>query len=149
AARREQPFMIATYVVPLLGSIAALVLFPYLPFGRVELTLCVSLYVITLLGIEVGYHRLFSHRSFEASPATRALLAIAGSMAAQGPPLRWAGVHLIHHDHSDRPGDPHSPHCRQDQRLGLIRGLWNGSFGWLFVEGSWLGLDISKYPQHL
>lgn len=149
AARRERPFMVATYLLPLLGSVAAVVLFPYLPFGWVELALCVCLYLVTLLGVEVGYHRLFTHRSFEASPALRAFLAIAGSMAAEGPPIRWAAVHRVHHDHSDCPGDPHSPHCRDDQRLGRLRGLWNGSFGWLFVEGSWLGLDLTHYPKHL
>jgi stearoyl-CoA desaturase (Delta-9 desaturase) len=148
-ARRERPFMTATYILPLLGTIAAVAWFDRLPFGWIEAGLCVCFYVLTMLGIEVGYHRLFAHRSFEAPAVTRGFLAIAGSMAAQGPPIRWAAVHRAHHEHSDRPGDPHSPRWRGQERLGLIRGLWNGSFGWLFVKGSWLGLDLARYPRHL
>jgi stearoyl-CoA desaturase (delta-9 desaturase) len=107
--------MVATYILPLLGTMAALASIRHLPVGWIEAALCVSFYLITMLGLEAGYHRLFTHQSFEATSAMRAFLAVAGSMAAQGPPLRWVTVHRIHHEHSDRHGDPHSPHCRDDQ----------------------------------
>lgn len=148
-ARRELPYMVATYALPVLGAVAAIGFFDVLPFGWIELSLLAVMYSITMLGVEGGYHRLFTHRSFRAGAAVRAAFAIAGSMTAQGPVIRWAAVHRLHHDRSDEENDPHSPYIVRDRRVGLLRGLWNSSFGWLFVEGSWLGLDIRSYPQDL
>jgi stearoyl-CoA desaturase (Delta-9 desaturase) len=61
------------------------------------------------VGVSVGLHRCFSHRSFEAKPALRAALGVLGNMAAQGPVLYWVSLHRLHHAASDQPGDPHSP----------------------------------------
>ena len=68
-------------------------------------------YPLTGLGITVGYHRLFTHRSFKTSRPVRAILAVLGSMAVEGSAIEWAATHRKHHRFSDLPGDPHSPHA--------------------------------------
>ncbi len=91
------------------------------------------LYTLTGLGITVGYHRLFTHRSFKTSRPVRALLAVLGSMAVEGPLTEWVATHRKHHSFSDQPGDPHSPHtdCGPGWR-GAIRGLGHAHVGWMF-----------------
>jgi stearoyl-CoA desaturase (Delta-9 desaturase) len=89
-------------------------------------------YSITMFGITVGFHRLLTHRAFETPGWLRTLFAIAGSMAAQGPPLYWVCNHRVHHRHSDKPGDPHSPYVRGQQRLRGLVGIWHAHAGWAF-----------------
>ena len=75
-------------------------------------------------GITVGYHRLFTHRSFKTTRAVRALLAVLGSMAVEGPVIEWVATHRKHHRFSDQPGDPHSPHVDHAPGWrGALRGL--------------------------
>ena len=70
----------------------------------------VALWVVTAgLGVCVGYHRLLTHRSFETHAWMKRLLTLIGTLAVQGGPSVWVGTHRLHHQHSDRPGDPHSP----------------------------------------
>jgi stearoyl-CoA desaturase (Delta-9 desaturase) len=79
----------------------------------------------------VGFHRLFTHRSFEAGPALRALFAVAGSMAVQGSVIEWVATHRRHHAYADAYGDPHSPHLVEAPGLrGVARGLWHAHVGW-------------------
>jgi stearoyl-CoA desaturase (delta-9 desaturase) len=92
-------------------------------------------YVLTGLGVTVGFHRLFTHRSFKAKPAVRAVLAILGSAAIEGPVISWVADHRKHHAFSDRPGDPHSPHVDHGVGwLGALRGLAHAHVGWLFIH---------------
>lgn len=90
-------------------------------------------YTLTGWGITVGYHRLFTHRSFKTTRSMRALLAVLGSMAVEGPVLEWVATHRKHHRFSDHAGDPHSPHI-DDARgwRGTLRGLWHAHVGWMF-----------------
>ena len=98
--------------VPLAGVVAAAVLaWGYGLFGWVDLGLLVGMYVLAMLGITVGFHRLFTHRAFEAAKPVQFVLGVLGSMTFQGPLLEWVGRHRLHHQHSDRDGDPHSPHA--------------------------------------
>jgi stearoyl-CoA desaturase (delta-9 desaturase) len=90
------------------------------------------MYGITVIGIDVGLHRLVAHRAFQTTSAVRACLCILGSMAAQGPVLFWVAIHRRHHALSDQPGDPHSPHLEGDGLRGTLRGLWHAHTGWLF-----------------
>jgi stearoyl-CoA desaturase (delta-9 desaturase) len=91
------------------------------------------LYVLTGLGVTVGFHRLFTHRSFKAPPAVRAILAVLGSAAIEGPVISWVADHRKHHAFSDRPGDPHSPHVDHGVGWkGALRGLLHAHVGWLF-----------------
>jgi stearoyl-CoA desaturase (delta-9 desaturase) len=90
-------------------------------------------YVLTGLGVTVGFHRLLTHRSFKAGPAVRGVLAILGSAAIEGPAISWVADHRKHHAFSDRLGDPHSPHVDHGVGwTGALRGLLHAHIGWLF-----------------
>jgi stearoyl-CoA desaturase (delta-9 desaturase) len=90
-------------------------------------------YAFTGLGVTVGYHRLFTHRSFTAVPVLRVVLAIAGSMSVEGSLIAWVATHRRHHAFADEFGDPHSPHLAQAPGLpGVFMGLWHAHMGWLF-----------------
>jgi stearoyl-CoA desaturase (Delta-9 desaturase) len=90
-------------------------------------------YVLTVAGITVGYHRLFTHRSFKTSGALRALFAVLGSAAVEGPVIEWVATHRKHHRFSDTVGDPHSPHTEHGAGLrGALRGLFHAHVGWMF-----------------
>jgi stearoyl-CoA desaturase (delta-9 desaturase) len=95
--------------LPEVGAAIALVVWWRGGVASIHLWIAFLLYLVTMTGIEVGYHRLFSHRAFDATPPLRVALAIAGSMAVQGPLLYWVANHRRHHRFSDRDGDPHSP----------------------------------------
>jgi stearoyl-CoA desaturase (delta-9 desaturase) len=93
------------------------------------------LYVLTGLGVTVGFHRLFTHRSFKTGPVVRGVLAILGSAAIEGPVISWVADHRKHHAFSDLPGDPHSPHVDHGSGWrGTLRGLAHAHIGWLFVH---------------
>ena len=74
------------------------------------------MYVVTALGITIGYHRLLTHRAFQTHKPIEYALAAAGSMAVQGPVIDWVADHRKHHAHTDEEGDPHSPARRPRQR---------------------------------
>ncbi|MCW2501826.1 MAG: stearoyl-CoA 9-desaturase [Actinomycetia bacterium] len=97
-----------------------------------DLVLLLVLYVVSGLGITVGFHRLFTHGSFTANRPLRIALAVAGSMALQGPVIRWVADHRKHHAFADAEGDPHSPWRYGESPAGLIRGFWHAHMGWLF-----------------
>jgi stearoyl-CoA desaturase (delta-9 desaturase) len=104
-------------------------------FGRGDLIVLAIMYLISGLGITVGFHRLFTHRSFKTTRPLRLALAIAGSMAIEGPIVSWVADHRKHHAFSDRPGDPHSPHVEHGHGLkGALRGLAHAHVGWLFIH---------------
>jgi stearoyl-CoA desaturase (Delta-9 desaturase) len=90
-------------------------------------------YVLTGLGITVGFHRHFTHRAFKTSRPVRAILAILGTAAIEGPITAWVADHRKHHAFSDQEGDPHSPHVGHGHGLrGALRGLAHAHLGWLF-----------------
>jgi stearoyl-CoA desaturase (Delta-9 desaturase) len=91
------------------------------------------LYVLTGLGVTVGFHRHLTHRSFKTRPAVRAVLAVLGSAAIEGPVISWVADHRKHHAFADRQGDPHSPHVDHGVGWrGALRGLLHAHVGWLF-----------------
>jgi stearoyl-CoA desaturase (delta-9 desaturase) len=93
------------------------------------------MYLLTGLGVTVGFHRLFTHRSFKAKPAVRGTLAIFGSAAIEGPIISWVADHRKHHAFSDQEGDPHSPHVDHGQGWrGALKGLAHAHVGWLFIH---------------
>ncbi len=92
-------------------------------------------YVLTGLGITVGFHRHFTHRAFKTKRAIRGALAILGTAAIEGPITAWVADHRKHHAFSDQPGDPHSPHVEHGGGLrGALRGLTHAHLGWLFLH---------------
>src|SRR5262245_41931161 len=135
ASVRRLQWLIAfgVVVIPFLGVIAASVIFRNRGIGWVEVTSLVVMYLVCMLGITVGFHRHFAHRSFSTSPMMRLALGICGSMAAQGPLLFWVSTHRRHHKYSDEPGDPHSPNMHGDGLGGMIAGLWHSHIGWMFT----------------
>ena len=103
--------------------------------GWSDLIVFAIMYIATGLGITVGFHRLFTHRSFKTGKAVRAILAALGSAAIEGPVISWVADHRKHHAYSDKPGDPHSPHVDHGHGLkGALRGLFHAHVGWLFIH---------------
>jgi stearoyl-CoA desaturase (delta-9 desaturase) len=93
------------------------------------------MYLATGLGITVGFHRLLTHRSFQAKPWVRGTLAALGSAAIEGPVISWVADHRKHHAFSDQEGDPHSPHAEFGGGFrGALRGLAHAHVGWLFIH---------------
>jgi stearoyl-CoA desaturase (Delta-9 desaturase) len=121
--------------VPLLGVVAAAILLWGWGLGWVDLGLLVGMYLLTMIGVTVGFHRLFTHRSFQTSRPIQFVLGVLGSMTFQGPLIDWVGRHRIHHHFSDEDGDPHSPHTNGygSGLWGLLRGFWHAHIGWAFA----------------
>jgi stearoyl-CoA desaturase (delta-9 desaturase) len=110
-----------------------------------DLVLFAAFYVVCGLGITVGYHRYFTHRSFETVGAVKVALAILGAMTLQGPVTQWVTDHRKHHARSDREGDPHSPHLAGEGFFGAVRGLWHSHVGWMFTtKGMERGLAYGR-----
>jgi len=100
-----------------------------------DIFLFVGIYLLTGFGITVGFHRLFTHRSFSTSTWMRGLFAILGSAAIEGPVISWVADHRKHHAFSDEEGDPHSPHVDHGHGWsGALRGLFHAHMGWLFIH---------------
>ncbi len=130
--RGQRALVLAAVWVPFIGFAFAVWSLWGRGVGPVELSLLAVMYAISVVGIEVGFHRYFSHGAFNAPPSVRYALAVAGSMAMQGPVMFWVAIHRRHHRFSDQPGDPHSPHLHGDGVAGTLRGLAHAHIGWLF-----------------
>jgi stearoyl-CoA desaturase (Delta-9 desaturase) len=92
-------------------------------------------YVLTGLGVTVGFHRLLTHRAFKTKPAVRGILSALGSAAVEGPVIAWVADHRKHHAFADKEGDPHSPHVDHGVGWsGALRGLLHAHVGWLFIH---------------
>ncbi|HNG58065.1 MAG TPA: acyl-CoA desaturase, partial [Solirubrobacterales bacterium] len=93
-------------VIPFLATIAAIVLFWNQIVTPLDLALFLGMYMLTTFGITIGFHRLLTHRSFQTFKPIEYFLAIAGSMAVEGPVNTWVADHRKHHAHTDEEGDP-------------------------------------------
>ncbi len=111
-----------------------------------DLGLLIALYVITVLGVTVGFHRLFVHRSFETYTWMKFIWAVLGSIAVQGSVFSWVAKHRRHHQYSDHDGDPHSPHTHGPGVRGLIKGIWHSHIGWLLRADK---PDVAHYVKDL
>ena len=83
----------------------------------------VTYWIIGVLGINIGYHRLLSHRSFKTHRFWEQLFSLIGVITVVGSPLAWVAVHRQHHRSAERPGDPHSPYILGNFRAWF--GIWN------------------------
>jgi stearoyl-CoA desaturase (delta-9 desaturase) len=119
-------------LVPFLALAVAVPVFWGWGIGWLDLAIGGAFFVVSTLGVTVGYHRYFTHGSFRAKRALRIALAVAGGLAAQGPVIGWVADHRRHHAFSDRDGDPHSPWLFGTSPLALARGFWHAHMGWLF-----------------
>jgi stearoyl-CoA desaturase (delta-9 desaturase) len=118
------------------GPVVALGCAVLLLWGHVvdlpDVLLAMAFYVVTAFGITVGYHRLFTHRSFTANRVLKLALAAAGSMALEGAPIGWVANHRRHHMFSDHVGDPHTPHGFGAGAGSQLRGFAHAHCGWIF-----------------
>lgn len=134
AGRVRAGVTIAIVGVPFTGLGVAV----WLAWGRglnlADVLMAVVFYVITGLGVTVGFHRLLTHRSFTAVPALRIALAVAGSMSFEGDVIGWVAIHRRHHTFTDRPGDPHSPYRYGTSLAAQLRGLAHAHMGWLLRD---------------
>jgi stearoyl-CoA desaturase (Delta-9 desaturase) len=131
-SRFERGVTMAFVVGPVVALVAAVIGLWGHGVGWVDLALAAVLYVVVGYGIAIGYHRLFTHRSFTARRPLKIALAIVGSLALEGGPIGWVADHRRHHAFTDRPGDPHSPVDFDQDHSVRLRGLWHAHVGWLF-----------------
>jgi stearoyl-CoA desaturase (delta-9 desaturase) len=128
-----QRFLVGLFVaIPLAALVAAIPLMWGWGLGWHDVLIALAFYWFSGLGVTVGYHRYFTHSSFKAKAALRVGLAIAGSLAIEGPVITWVSDHRRHHKYSDREGDPHSPWRYGDDWKALSKGLLYAHIGWLF-----------------
>ena len=147
--------MLAIVILPVLGSVWALYDLATRGISALDLTLLVTLYLLTGFGIEFGYHRALSHRAVQTGRALEIVFAVLGAMAGQGRLLYWVANHRRHHMHSDTMDDPHSPHMKRDadgdHALGWLSGFWHAHVGWVFSEQmtncALFAKDVLKKPH--
>jgi stearoyl-CoA desaturase (delta-9 desaturase) len=134
AGQRSAAAQFAVYlfvIVPLLAMIAAVPFAWGWALSWVDVALAVLAYTANILGVTVGFHRYFTHGAFKAKRWLRVILALAGSLAVQGPIVHWVADHRRHHAFSDREGDPHSPWLFGSSPVALVRGFWHAHLGWV------------------
>jgi len=137
---------LAAILIPLAGVVLAAFYLWGWGFHWVDLSLLLGMYVLTSLGITVGFHRLFVHRSFETYTWVKFIWAVLGSMALEGSLFMWVATHRRHHQHSDTPDDPHTPHHHGQGLWGFLRGFWHAHIGWFF-DANPPGMD--RYTKDL
>jgi stearoyl-CoA desaturase (delta-9 desaturase) len=131
-SRGEQVALFLFITVPFLALVTAVPVAWGRGLGWVDIAIAMTMYVVAGLGITVGFHRYFTHGSFKASRPLKIVLAVAGSLAIEGPVIRWVADHRRHHAFSDREGDPHSPWRYGESVPALAKGLFYAHVGWLF-----------------
>jgi stearoyl-CoA desaturase (delta-9 desaturase) len=130
--RTENALVLAVVLIPFAGFVAAVAWGVVAP---VDVVLFAAMYLVSTFGITIGFHRLFTHRSFECTRAVKIAFAIAGSLAVQGPVIRWVADHRRHHAFSDKPGDPHSPHLDRPSGVSeTLRQVFHAHIGWFFAS---------------
>jgi stearoyl-CoA desaturase (Delta-9 desaturase) len=126
-------FLVGLFVaIPLLAVAAAIPLAWGWGLGWHDVLIAAVFYVVSGMGISMGFHRHFTHSSFKAARPLRIAMAIAGSLAIEGPVLVWVADHRRHHKYSDREGDPHSPWRFGSDWKALSKGFGYAHVGWLF-----------------
>ena len=130
----------ATAILFGLISIGALIGVPlygfFYGYSWMDWTMFGILYVMTGLGITVGYHRLMAHRSFDCPNWVKTGFLIAGGWALENSAFKWAADHIRHHAHTDQEHDPYNAQ----------RGFWYSHCGWLFFTD---GHANEKYASRL
>ena len=134
-SRADRIANLVAVVTPFVGLVAAVVLFWGHGVDATDLAAFAVMYVVAGFGVTVGFHRLLTHRAFQTHKPVEYAFAVAGSLAVQGPVIDWVADHRKHHAHTDREGDPHSPHVDFGEGWrGALRGLFHAHMGWLFIE---------------
>src|SRR4051795_8901048 len=133
------PFVVVAIAVPLLwGDLV----------GWSDVAVFALMYLLSGFGVTVGFHRMLTHRAFQTHAVTRYVFAYMGMLAVQGPVIDWVADHRKHHAHTDKEGDPHSPHVGHgDGVMGALHGLWHAHVGWLFLTNG--QARAHKYAREL
>lgn len=143
-SRTERNANLAGVVVPFVGLLVAVVLLWNRAVDGIDLAILLAMYLVTALGVTIGYHRLLTHRAFQTYPWLERVFAVMGSLSVQGSVLDWVADHRKHHAHTDVEGDPHSPHVGHGSGLS---GLWHAHTGWLLeTQGQ---ADWKRYAGEL
>ncbi len=128
----EKTANLGAVALPFLATLTAIALLWNSLVSPADLAIAAAMYLLTAIGITVGFHRLLTHRSFQTSKSIEYVFAVLGSMAVQGPVISWVADHRKHHAHTDEEGDPHSPHVGHGDGVGgVLGGLWHAHSGWL------------------
>ena len=128
----EQVALALFIAVPFLAVLAAVPVAWGGWLGWRDVVIAVVMYAVSGHGITVGFHRYFTHGSFKAKRPLKVVMAVAGSLAIEGPVIRWVADHRKHHKFSDQDGDPHSPWRYGETVPALMKGLYYAHMGWLF-----------------
>jgi stearoyl-CoA desaturase (delta-9 desaturase) len=146
-SRGHQLSNLTGVALPFVGVIVAVVLLWGTVVHWSSLAVLGAMYVVTILGVTLGFHRLLTHRSFQTYKPIQYAIAAVGSMAVQGPVMSWVADHRKHHAHTDQEGDPHTPHGHGPGLKGAITGLWYAHMGWLFEKSG--QAEYSRYARDL
>ena len=143
-SRTERTANLLGVVVTFAGVLAAVLLLWNRAVDAADLALLAGTYLVTAIGITVGFHRLLTHRAFQTYPRIERVFAVVGSLSVQGSVMDWVADHRKHHAHTDREGDPHSPHVGHGSG---VAGLWHAHAGWLLeTQGQ---ADWKRYAPEL
>lgn len=145
--RTARTYNLIAVFTPVLGVLAAIVLLWNKAVDWTDIGILVFFYAISGFGVTVGFHRLFTHRSFETSEPMRVAFAIAGSMSIEGSVITWVADHRKHHAFADEEGDPHSPHHGHEG--GALHGLWHAQVGWMIDGRSHGRASAHRYAPDL
>lgn len=138
----KSDWVVLTWIVAMhIGALAAFFTFSWPAFW-----LCMFLWWLTGgVGITLGYHRYFTHRSFETSKPVEYALAIIGCLAGESGPIGWVAAHRYHHTYSDQEQDPHSPYKNNPQ--ASVKGFIWAHVGWLFGREKFLA-EFNQYKRY-
>ena len=141
--------MLTAVLLPFAGVIFGIVLtWQFGWMGWPFLAMLIAGWVVTAMGITIGFHRLLTHNAFATYRWMRAFWMAMGALAVQGSPLIWCAVHRRHHEKSDHQGDPHSPLLHGNSIWGMIKGLLHAHTGWLFTR-YWSSPNLHRYVPDL
>jgi stearoyl-CoA desaturase (delta-9 desaturase) len=129
-SKLERNLNLAAVVIPFAAFLTAIAVLWNDWVGPTDLAILLFMYLATAIGITVGYHRMLTHRAFDAPKPVKYTLAVLGSMAVQGSVIDWVADHRKHHAFTDEDGDPHSPHGHGGGLKGALHGLWHAHMGW-------------------
>jgi len=97
-------------------------------------------WLMAQIGISMGYHRLFTHKTYDTSMPVTWAVACAGLMTMQGTPMFWGAQHRIHHKHCDEPQDPHSP---------VQQGFFGAHGGWLSSNKPYSSTEFNSFSEKM
>jgi len=134
-----KPVTLGTYIrntigitAPMVGVGVAIYLFWGQGCSWLDLGMMVVMYLVSMLGVTIGFHRLLTHRGFETTNTMRFIWAVCGSMSMEAPVFNWVAMHRRHHQYSDAVEDPHSPHHSGPGFIGWCKGFFRAHVGWAY-----------------